>query len=82
MAISARWPSERARHLSPVATSARWPRHWAAAQDVGVHVGHRLASLRAGIEDNPVAGVRDALGDCYLVGMRDEIGQQSVAAGG
>ena len=63
------------------ATSARWPRHRAAAQDVGVHVGDSLARLRAGIEDNPVAGVRDALGDSYLVGMRDEIGQQSVAGG-
>ena len=60
------------------ATSAGWPRHRAAAQDVGVHVGDGLAPMRAGVEYDPVAGVRDALGYGYPVGMRDEIGEQSV----
>ena len=41
---------------------------------MSMHVGHGLAGLRTGVEDDPVAALRDALGDSYLVSVRDEIG--------
>jgi len=39
-----------------------------------------LTGLYAGVEDDPVAAVGDALGNGHLVGMRDEIGQQPVTS--
>lgn len=44
-----------------------------------MHMGHGLARLRARVEDHTVAAVRDALRNSYLVGMRNEVGQQTVA---
>jgi hypothetical protein len=43
-----------------------------------MHVGHRLARLRAGVEDDAVSGVGDALADRYLVGLGDDGGQQPI----
>lgn len=40
-----------------------------------------LPGLCPGVEDDPVAAVGDALGQGYLVGMRDEVGKQPVAGG-
>ena len=44
-------------------------------------VGDRLAGLGASVEDDTVAAIRDALADCDLMGVRDEVGQQVVASG-
>jgi hypothetical protein len=46
-----------------------------------VHVVDGLASVRAGVEDNPVALFCDALGDCHVVGVRNEIRQEPVISG-
>jgi hypothetical protein len=43
-----------------------------------VHVIHGLAGLRSGIEDDAITGVSDALGDCHLVRVGDDVGQQPV----
>jgi hypothetical protein len=48
---------------------------------VGVHVIHGLATVRPGVEHDAVPSVRDALGDRYLIGMGDDVGQQPVAGG-
>jgi hypothetical protein len=55
-----------------------WPVHGAAAKDVGVRVEHRLAGTRAGVEHQPVPGVADTLGDCYLMCLVHHLGEQPV----
>ena len=49
---------------------------------MSVDVGDGLPGLRAGVEDDPVAALCDALGHSDLVSMGDEIGKQPVACGG
>ena len=46
-----------------------------------MHVGDGLPGLGAGVEHHPVAGLGDALGHGYLVGMGHDIGQEPVACG-
>ena len=46
-----------------------------------MHMGDALPGLCPGVEDDPVAAVGDALGQSYLMGMRDEVGKQPVASG-
>jgi hypothetical protein len=47
--------------LSPISpTSAGWPAHWPAAENVRVHVVNRLAGLRPGVEHHPVPGLGHA----------------------
>src|SRR5260370_41907587 len=45
---------------------------------MGVDVPDGLPRLRAGIEDDPVAGIRDALGDGDIMSVPDHLGQQTV----
>lgn len=47
-----------------------------------VHVPNRLLRVPAGVEDEPVPGWLDALGDCDLAGRADEFVKQSAARGG
>jgi len=63
-------------------TSAGRPVHRPAAEDVRVDVTYCLASLRAGVKDDPVAVIGDALGDCHLMRVGDEVGQQPGFGGG
>jgi hypothetical protein len=42
--------------------SAGRPRHRAPAKDVRVRVRDGLPAVRAGVEDDPIAGILDALG--------------------
>jgi hypothetical protein len=58
------------------------PGHRPAAEDVGVHVPDSLARVRAGVKDHPVALLRDAFGDCDIVGMRDDPRQQTLIGRG
>ena len=41
-----------------------------------------LTRVRAGVEDDPVTVAGDALSDRYLMGVRDEVGQQPCLGGG
>ena len=43
---------------------------------------HSLPAMGAGVEDDPVAVVGQALGRRHLVRVRDQLGQQAVAGGG
>src|SRR5437764_9946485 len=58
--------------------SARGPGHGAAAQHVGVHVEHRLARLRAGVEDDAVAAAGDALILRHPVRLGRHLRQQAI----
>jgi hypothetical protein len=75
------WPARSTMLSGCFPCSAGRPGHLAAAEHVRVHVGHGLASVGAGVEDDAVTGAGDALGDRHLVGVRDQVRQQAVASG-
>jgi hypothetical protein len=47
-----------------------------------VDVPYRLAGIRAGVEDDPVTPIGDALSDCDLMGVRRHGGQQAILGRG
>jgi hypothetical protein len=47
---------------------------------VGVDVGDGLASLRARVEDDAVAAVRDSLADSHVMSVGHDLGQEAVAS--
>ena len=57
--------------------SARRPVHRPAAENVRVDVADRLACARAGVEDDPVTAIRNALGDRHLMRVGYEVGEQT-----
>jgi len=59
-----------------VARSAGRPKHRPATKNMHVNVPDRLASVRAGVEDDPVAVGGDALGDRHLAGVANQVCQQ------
>jgi hypothetical protein len=64
--------------ISAAARSAWWPAHRAAAEDVSVGMRDRLPGVRPGVEDHAVAVSGDPLGQRHLMGVGDDVGQQSV----
>jgi hypothetical protein len=61
--------------------SAWRPEHWPAAEDVRVDVTDCLAGARAGVKDDSVAVVSNALGDRHLMRMGNQVGQQPCLSG-
>jgi hypothetical protein len=59
-----------------LAGSAGRPKHRPAAEDMRVNVPDRLAGVRAGVEDDPVAVGGDAFGDRHLARMADQLCEQ------
>src|ERR1035437_10550684 len=76
-----RVPSPYARHAIRAASSG-WPGQPAAAQHVGVGVGHGLPCLRAGVEHDAVSAVADSLVHRDLMGLNCHFSQQPVARRG
>src|SRR5579875_603996 len=72
----------RAREAGQGGGSAGGPGQGAAAEDVGVHVEDGLAGALAGVEDDPVAGVRDAFGLGDLAGEVGDLVEQAVTGFG
>lgn len=46
---------------------------------MSVHMGYRLAAVRAGVEDDTVAVFRKSLGDRDVVSVRDDLIEQPSA---
>lgn len=66
----------------PACRSAWWPGHRAAPKQVHVHMPDGLPAVLAGVEDEPVPGVVDALGHGDLARRADKLGKQPVTGRG